>query len=200
MRPIAQADGHNHPGLIDELVPSLAAVVDEIVVGFEDAVGEPVIAHKLPDVFDRVEFGTFRRQWEEGDVRRHDEPRRHVPAGLIDQEDGMGAGGDDLGDLRQVQVHRFGVAGRQDQSRALALLWADGAEDIGRCSALISGRAWAGATFCPAAGDLVLLADAGLVCEPDFYLVAVDRLLARDLIQARGKTFLKFSIAPSACA
>jgi hypothetical protein len=40
-------------------------VVDEIVVGFEDAVGEPVIAHKLPDIFDRVEFGTFRRQWEE---------------------------------------------------------------------------------------------------------------------------------------
>jgi len=35
--------------LIDELVPSLAAVVDEIVVGFEDAVGEPVVAHELPD-------------------------------------------------------------------------------------------------------------------------------------------------------
>jgi hypothetical protein len=30
--------------LIDELVPRLAAVVDEIVVGFEDTVGEPVIA------------------------------------------------------------------------------------------------------------------------------------------------------------
>jgi hypothetical protein len=99
-----------------------------------------------------------------------------------------------------MQVHRLGVAGRQDQSRALALLWTDGAKDIGRCSALISGRAWAGATFCPPAGDLVLLADAGLVCEPDFYLVAADRLFARDFIQARGKTFLKFSIAPSACA
>ena len=87
-----------------KLVPSLAAVVDEIVVGFEDAVGEPVIAHKLPDIFDRVEFGTFRRQWEEGDVRRHDESRRHVPACLIDQKDGMGTGGDDLGDLREVRT------------------------------------------------------------------------------------------------
>jgi hypothetical protein len=33
--------------LLDELVPSVAAVVDDIVVGFEDAVGEPVVAHKL---------------------------------------------------------------------------------------------------------------------------------------------------------
>ena len=35
---MAQSDGHDSPGLIDEIVPSLAAVVDEIVVGFEDAV------------------------------------------------------------------------------------------------------------------------------------------------------------------
>jgi len=33
--------------LVDELVPSLAAVVDKIVVGFEDAVREPVVTHKL---------------------------------------------------------------------------------------------------------------------------------------------------------
>ena len=38
---MAQSDGHDSPGLIDEIVPSLAAVVDEIVVGFKDAVGEP---------------------------------------------------------------------------------------------------------------------------------------------------------------
>ena len=33
---IAKADGHDPPGLIDEVVPSLAAVVDDVVVGFED--------------------------------------------------------------------------------------------------------------------------------------------------------------------
>jgi hypothetical protein len=43
MCPLAQSEGHDAPRLIDQLVPSLAAVVDEIVVGFEDAVGEPVI-------------------------------------------------------------------------------------------------------------------------------------------------------------
>ena len=55
MRPLAQSDGHDAPGLIDELVPSVTAMVDEIVVGFEDAVREPVVAHELPDIFDRIE-------------------------------------------------------------------------------------------------------------------------------------------------
>ena len=76
MRPLAQSDGHDAPGLIDELVPSLAAMVDEIVVGFEDAVREPVIAHKLPDVLDRVELGAFWRQSDNGDVGWHDKARR----------------------------------------------------------------------------------------------------------------------------
>src|SRR5262249_37597669 len=34
-------------------------MVDEIVVGFEDAVGEPVVAHELPDVLDRLSSGHF---------------------------------------------------------------------------------------------------------------------------------------------
>ena len=75
MRPLAQTNGHDAPGLIDELVPSLAAVIDEIIVGFEDAVREPIIAQKLPDVFDRVEFRRFRRQGHDGYVGRYDETR-----------------------------------------------------------------------------------------------------------------------------
>jgi hypothetical protein len=50
-------------------------MVDEIVVVFEDAVREPVVAHKLPDVLDRVELGAFRRQSNHGDVGRHNEAR-----------------------------------------------------------------------------------------------------------------------------
>jgi hypothetical protein len=123
-----------------------------------------------------------------------------MPAGLVDQEDGVGAGRDDLGDLGEVQVHRFGIAGWQDQGRALALLWADGTEDVGGGGALITRSAGTGAPLGPPAGDLVLLADPSLVCEPDFYLVAFDRLLARDCVQTRGEVFLKSSIAPAACA
>jgi hypothetical protein len=99
-----------------------------------------------------------------------------------------------------VQVHRFGIAEGQDQSRALALFRADGTEDIGRCGALIPRSARASAALRPPAGDLVLLADPSLVLEPNFYLADVDRFFARDFIQARWELFLKSSMAPSACA
>ena len=123
-----------------------------------------------------------------------------MPASLIDQEDGVGSWCDHLGNLSEMQVHRLGVASRQDQGGALALLRADRAEDVGGGSALVTGRARAGAALGPAAGDLVLLANTRLVLEPDLYLVAVDRLLARDCVQARGEVFLKSSMTPSACA
>jgi hypothetical protein len=107
---------------------------------------------------------------------------------------------DRLGDFCEVQVHRFGIAEGQDQSRALALFRADGAEDIGRCGSLIPRSARASAALGPPAGDLVLLADASLVLEPNFYLADVDCFFARDFIQARWELFLKSSMAPSAWA
>ena len=198
MRPLAQSDGHDAPGLIDELVPSVAAMVDEIVVGFEDAVREPVVAHKLPDVFDRIELGAFWRQRNDGDICGHEEAGRQVPASLIDQEDGMGSGRNRFGDLCKMQVHRLAVAGWQDQGRALALFGADRAEDVGGSGTLVARRTGAGAALRPAASDFVLLADAGLVGEPDFYCIAVDALLARDRLQTGGEAFLKSSIAPAA--
>ena len=112
----------------------------------------------------------------------------------------MGSWCDHLGDFREMQVHRLGIAGRQDQGRALALLWADGAEDVGGGGALITRSAGTGAPLGPSAGDLVLLADPSLVLKPNFYRFDVDRLFPRDFVQARGEVFLKSSIAPAACA
>src|SRR5260370_32857482 len=111
-----------------------------------------------------------------------------MPSGLIDEEDGVGSWCDRVGDFREVQVHRFGIAGGQDQSRALAQFRADGTEDIGRCGSLIPRGARASAALRPPAGDLVLLADTSLVLEPDFYLADVDRFFAcrrRSLFRAR---------------
>jgi hypothetical protein len=88
-----------------------------------------------------------------------------------------------------VQVHRLDVAPRQNEPGCLAILGTDGAEDIGRRRALIVRRGRAGALFGPATGDLVLLADPGLVAEPDLYIVGIDALLARDLVQARREVF-----------
>jgi hypothetical protein len=36
--PITASYGHDFPGLIDQRVPGVAAVVDDVVEGFEDAV------------------------------------------------------------------------------------------------------------------------------------------------------------------
>src|SRR5580704_15652648 len=43
-------------------------MVEDVVVGLEDAVREPIVAHELPDVLDRIELGRFRRQRQERDV------------------------------------------------------------------------------------------------------------------------------------
>jgi hypothetical protein len=123
-----------------------------------------------------------------------------MPSGLVDEEDGVSSRCDRLGDFREVQIHRFGIAEGQDQSRALALFRADGSEDVGRCGALIPRRARAGAALRPPAGDLVLLANARFIREPNLYFPDVDCFFERDFIQARWELFLKSSIAPSACA
>ena len=67
------------------------------------------------------------------------------------------------------------------------------AKNRSACRFALTGRAWTGAALRPAAGDLVLLADTSLICEPDFYRVDADRLLTRDCVQARGEAFLKSS-------
>lgn len=87
MRPPAHFARHDAPGLIDELVPCEGAVVDDVDIGFEDAVRQPVVAHELQDIFDRVEFGVSWRQWHQGDVGRHDQFGRSMPSGLFEQED-----------------------------------------------------------------------------------------------------------------
>jgi hypothetical protein len=123
-----------------------------------------------------------------------------MPACLVEQEHSVCTRRNGLCNLNEMQVHRLGVAGGQDQSCALALFRADGTKDVGGGGALIAARAGTRTALRPPTGDLVLLTDTGLVREPDFYLVAVERLLAGDGIQAAGETFLKSSITPSACA
>ena len=70
----------------------MATVVDDVVVGFEDTIRQPVVAHELPDVLDRVEFWTPGRQRHERDVPRHDQFGRSVPSGLIEQATACASG------------------------------------------------------------------------------------------------------------
>ena len=115
-------------------------MVKHLFVGPEDPVRDPVVAQKLPDVLDRIELRVFRRQRDDGDIRRHGEAAGEMPAGLIKEQRGMRAGRDLHGDFGEVQIHRLGVAMGQDESCALAVLRTDGAENIGRGGALIGGR------------------------------------------------------------
>ena len=91
MRPWAATDGHDFPRLVDKLVPGLAAVGNDIFVGVENRVVEPVAADELPDVLDRIEFGGSWRQGQKGDVGRDGELVGGVPSGLIEDEDGVSA-------------------------------------------------------------------------------------------------------------
>ena len=178
----------------------VAAVLDDVVVVAEHPVGQPVVADELPNVLHHVQFWAFWRQREQGDVVWHDDITGEVPSGLIEQQHGMLAGADHFADLGEVQGHRRGVAEGQDQSGALALARADGAKDVGRRVALVLRCYGPGPAPRPAAGDAVLLADAGFVGEPDLYRVAAEALFARDACQRGGEVFLNVSMAPSAWA
>ena len=54
---MAASDGYDARGLADQLVSGITTMINDLVVGFEDVVGEPVIPHELPDVFDRCQAG-----------------------------------------------------------------------------------------------------------------------------------------------
>jgi hypothetical protein len=172
-------------------------VVDDVFVGSEDPVGKPVVAHELPDVLDRVQLGTFGRQSDDADVGGNVELAGHVPTGLIHQHGRVSAGGDGERYLREMQRHGLGIAEGQDQTGALAEFRADRTEDVGRFRPLVLRCRWPRPAPGPAPRDLVLLADARFVLEPDFYGRAA-REGGFDLCQCGGKApFLKSSIAYS---
>jgi len=195
MRPIAKTDRHDRPRLIYELVPGVAAVVDDVVVGFEDPIGQPVIPHELPDIFDGVEFGAFRRQGQKGDVGRDDQITGEMPSGLIQQDHRMSARRHRRRDFFEVQRHRLGVAKWQNQASAFSSCRTDRPEQVGRLRSLVMRRRRARPSLGPATSNLVLLADPGFVAEPDLYVTGIEPALARDRSQYRRPLFLKSSSA-----
>ena len=60
-----------------------------------------------------------------------------MPAGLVQENEGMRAGRNRLRGLVQMQGHALGGAAGQNQAGALALLRADRAEDVGRGGPLV---------------------------------------------------------------
>src|SRR5262245_18769639 len=122
-----------------------------------------------------------------------------MPAGLIQEENGVGARSDPGGDLVEMELHGFGVAGRQHEGGAGAAFRTYRTEQVGGLGPLIVSGPRTRAPPGPAIGELVLLADTHLVLEPDFYRCARGELRA-DFRQACAKVFfLKSSIASASC-
>lgn len=94
MRPVSEPDGHDLPGLLDKFVPGVDAVVEDVVIVAENSVREPIVAHELPEIFDRVQFGAFGGQIQQGDIVRDIQGVGAVPAGLIKQQHRVRAWGD----------------------------------------------------------------------------------------------------------
>ena len=57
--PLSHSDGYDEPRAANALVPIETAMIDNVVVVFENAVREPVVAHILPDISDWIELWRF---------------------------------------------------------------------------------------------------------------------------------------------
>lgn len=151
---------------------------------------EFVAAQALPDVFDWIEFRCVWRQHQERDVAGHDEISALVPASTVQDENGVGPRRHGSSEFGQVHVETFGVGARHHQARADAALRTDGTEQVGRGVARVLHGARARASARPDVGQRALLADPGLVLEPDLKRLAAG-FLRDHLRDPRGEGFLK---------
>ncbi len=151
----------------EEFSPGLACGVDDGVVSFEDTVGKPVLAQILPDVLDRVQFRRAGRQEDQRHVPGDVELCGGVPAGSIEEQNGVGAPGDMAADLVEMKLHCLGVGEGQRQRRTDATRRADGAEQIGALVALVGWLTRPRSALCPLPDNTVLLPDPGFVLKPN---------------------------------
>src|SRR5215204_4347923 len=79
----------------------------------------------------------------------------------------MGTPFDGAGDLVEVELHGLGVSEGQRQGGTRAAGRADGAEQVRAFIALVGRLSWPRSALRPLPHEAVLLADAGLVLEPD---------------------------------
>ncbi len=86
-----------------------------------------------------------------------------MPASAIQGQQTVRTRTDRPADLGQVQVHRFGVHERQNETCTDAALGADGAKQIGPGVALVTRSPRAAALVGPDIGQAALLADTGFI-------------------------------------
>jgi hypothetical protein len=108
-------------------------MVVDVILGGEDAVGEPFVVYELPNILKRVQLGAFGWQSDNGDVADYDELAGRMPYRLINQHDRMSPKGDHERDLRQMQGGMVSLfVKRSHRPSALSMFQANRAEDTGR--------------------------------------------------------------------
>ena len=117
-----------------------------------------------------------------------------MPSGLIEDQDGVRAGGDSAADLVKMQLHGLGVGVRQHQGRAGITRRANRTEQPGTAGAKVGDQSRTGAGFGPYPCSLGLLATAHLILEPDLY-GGVWRERRPDIGDFACEVFLKATIA-----
>ena len=90
-----------------------------------------------------------------------------VPSGAIDDHGGVDAVGQRGGEMGEEKCHHAGIDEGQHQGEVLAAGGAHGGEDVGPFVAELSRPPGSPAPMPPAMTDPALVADAGLVLEPE---------------------------------
>jgi hypothetical protein len=164
----------------------------EIGEGREVLVGERLVENR-PKVFSRLQFGGVARQVDEPDTLGHDQVRRSVPAGVVEQK------------RDNTLASRPGLAGKQGQERGeerlghpvrhvpegLARGRLDEGGDVQPLVAVVAEGAGPLTLGGPHPSDDRLQPDPVLIRGPD--LDGLVRVLGRFLRDDRGQLFLNAS-------
>jgi hypothetical protein len=134
------------------------------------AMREEALAQVEPDPLDGIELGAAGGQRQQRDGVGHNELRREVPAGPVEEKNGVRAGRQLLREGGQEHGHGFGGRTRQRQREGLVRARAAGGEEVHAIVALIGDPRRAHAALVPAMADPALLPDPGLVFTPELDL------------------------------
>lgn len=198
MSPISHSDRGDDLWTVGKPTPGVGGSVDDLGIGLEDAVGEPVRAQVLPDLFDRVQLRRSRRQEDQRHIFRDGEIAGGVPAGAVEQQDGVRSPSDHGRDLVEVQLHGLGADVGESQRGADTARRTDRAEQTGVLVALVGRLAGPRSAPCPLSNDAVLLSDPSLVLEPDFDTFALGQMSDMS-VQGPGEVFLNSSMTFGSC-
>jgi hypothetical protein len=148
------------------MVPGLSNGVLELGRIRIDAIAQVALAKFAPDEFDRIEFGRGRGQVDEGEIVGYLKSAAVVPAGAIEDQDGMDIGRQLRAETAQLPIHRFGIGHRHQPGVALAGVRAEGAEQIDELVLGLSRRARPASRVGPDAAVAALLTKARFILEP----------------------------------